>query len=174
MNVEKLWDTVVSQVLPDRPAKTVFLAACDSISELPRKIGPTSKYFGLLLAADARGIDPSLIGGIATQLLEAGLVYLCAWGPDCEHLHDIFDEAALARDIDGNARREPSDDVVMTTWHKDESLKEALQFFVHSAFATESFATECRDWVIAAIGNPQWEEEVRKRIGSVVSEPLTD
>jgi hypothetical protein len=172
--VEKLWDKALSQALPDRPAKTVFLVPCDSISELPHKIGPTSKYFGLLLVADTRGVDPSLIEGIATQLLEAGLVYMCAWGPECERLHDIFDEADVVRGLDGNASAEPSDDVVMTTWHKDESLKEALQFFVHSAFATESYAKECRDWVIATIGNRNWEEEVRTSIRSAVSEPLAD
>ena len=169
--MEKLWDRAVSQALPDRPTKTVFLTACDSISELPHKIGPTSKYFGLLLAADTRGVDPSFIDDIAAQLLEAGLVYLCAWGPDCEHLHDIFDEANLARELDGNTSSNRSDDVVMTTWHKDESLKDALHFFVHSAFATEAYASECRDWVIATIGNPEWESEVRSSIRSVICDP---
>jgi hypothetical protein len=62
----------------------------------------------------------------------------------------------------------------MTTWHKDESLKEALQFFVHSAFATEAYASECRDWVIASIGNPEWESEVRSSIRSVICDPPGD
>ena len=172
--MEKLWDRAVSQALPDRPTKTVFLTACDSISELPHKIGPTSRYFGLLLAADTRGVDPSFIDDIAAQLLEAGLVYLCAWGPDCEHLHDIFDEADLARELDGKASSNGCDGVVMTTWHKDESLKEALQFFVQSAFATEAYASECRDWVIATICNPEWESEVRGSIRSAICDPPGD
>ena len=172
--MEKLWDEAIRQALPDRPAKTVFLTACDSISELPHKIGRTSEYFGLLLLMDTRSEDPSLIDGIAAQLLEAGLVYLCAWGPDCEHLHDIFDEADLARELDRNASSNCSDDVVMTTWHKDESLKEALQFFVYSAFATGTYASECRDWVIATIGNPEWESEVRSTIRSVICNPPAD
>ena len=159
--MEKLWDEAIRQALPDRPAKAVFLTACDSISELPHKIGPTSKYFGLLLATDTRGVDPSLIDGIAAQLLEAGL-------------HDIFDQADLARELAGNASSNCSDDVVMTTWHKDESLKEALQFFVHSAFATATYASECRDWVIASIGNPDWESEVRSTIRSVICNPSAD
>jgi len=160
-----LWDRAISQVLTDKPAKTIYLTACNSISDLLNQIGPASKYFGLLLAIDARGLDASPIFGVATELLARGLVYLCAWGPDCERVHDIFDEAIIGREMDGT---------VMTTWHSKEPFKEALWFFVHSAFATESYEHDCKDWVIATIGNPEWEQEARSSIGRVVCDPLAD
>jgi hypothetical protein len=62
----------------------------------------------------------------------------------------------------------------MTTWRKDEFLKEALQLFVHSAFATGTHASECKDWVIATIGNPEWESEVRSTIRSVICNSPAD
>ncbi len=163
-----LWDRAISQVFPDSPAKTIYLATCSSISDLTNEIGPVSKYFGLLLALDTTGRAVSPIFDVATQLLANGLAYLCAWGPDCERLHDIFDEAILGRELDGNASPETSNGTVMTTWHSNESLKEVLWYFVHSAFATEGYERECKDWVIATIGNAEWEQEVRRSIRGVV------
>jgi hypothetical protein len=169
--VELLWDRAISQVLPDTPPKTIYLTTCSSISDLSNQIEPVSKYFGLFLAIDARGLDVSPISDLATQLLSRGLVYLCAWGPDCERVHDIFDEAIVGRELEATEQPEIFDGTVMTTWHSRESFKEAVWFFVHSAFATESYEHDCKDWVIATIGNPEWEQEVRRSIRSVVSNP---
>jgi hypothetical protein len=169
-----LWDSAISQGLPDKPAKTIYLITCSSISDVSNQIGTVSKYFGLLLAIDARGLDVSPIFDVATQLLSRGLVYLCAWGPDCERVHDIFDEAIVGRELEGTAPSEVFDGTVMTTWHSNESLEEALWFFVHSAFPAEAYASECRDWVIATIGNPEWGSEVRRSIRSVVCDPPAD
>lgn len=169
-----LWDRAISQVLPDMPAKTIYLTACNSISDLRNQIEPVSKYFGLLLAMDAREMDVSTIFDVGTQLLARGLVYLCAWGPDCQRVHDIFDEAIVERELEGKASPEISNGTVMTTWHSKETFKGALSFFVHSAFATESYEHECKQWVIATIGNSEWEQEVRMSISSVVCDPLAD
>jgi len=169
-----LWDRAISQVLPDRPAKTIYLTTCNSISDLSNQIEPVSKYFGLLLAMDTRGRDVSPIFDVATQLLASGLVYICTWGPDCERLHDIFDEAIVGRELEGNALAKIPGGTVITTWHSNESLKEVLWYFVHSAFATESYERECKDWVIATIGNAEWEQQVRRSIRGVVCDPLAD
>lgn len=169
--MEMLWDRAISQVLTDKPAKTIYLIACSSISDLSSQLGSASKYFVLLLAMDARGADVSPISDVATQLLASGLVYLCAWGPDCERVHDIFDEAIVGRELETNAPPEIFDGTVITTWHSTESFKEALWFFVHSAFATESYEHDCKDWVIATIANPEWEQEVRRSIRSIVCDP---
>lgn len=98
-----------------------------------------------------------------------GLAYLCAWGPDCERVHDIFDEEDLARGLERGTH-----DVIMTTWHNDESLEEALWFFVHSASPADGYVHGCADWVIAPIANPVWEQEVREKIRRVASEPPGD
>ncbi|MDA9504467.1 hypothetical protein XI09_06835 [Bradyrhizobium sp. CCBAU 11386] len=62
---------------------------------------------------------------IAAWLVRCGCLYVIAWGVDCEAWHDSADwanrEAFNFSDI-------PDDHLVMTTWHDDEPLSEALWF----------------------------------------------
>lgn len=67
----------------------------------------------LLIAADARGIHTDTIARVAERLLASGLIYVCIWGPDCERVHDIFDEVHV-----GDGASEPSF-TLMSTWHSD-------------------------------------------------------
>jgi len=172
--------SVASMVLSEKPLdKQLYICACNSISEVANKITPTSRCFGLLLAMDARQIDSRKISDLADKILGAGLVYLCAWGPDCERVHDLFDERYLTRELGPGPwidQKETSkwDDVVMTTWHDDESLEEALWFFVHSAVPTASYRQACTDWVVAVLGNAEWEQEIRSKITKVAFEPPPD
>ena len=57
-----------------------------------------------------------------------------AWGPDCERVHDIIDE----EDIGPNPPP-TMDRVVMTTWHDDKSLAEAIWFVLHNSWPDESY-----------------------------------
>ena len=61
------------------------------------------------------------ISDIANWALDQGAVYVCVWGPDCERVHDIIDEVIVNRNPG-----ETDEDVIMTTWHDDEALNEAL------------------------------------------------
>ncbi|MGB7845965.1 MAG: hypothetical protein WBL63_10145 [Candidatus Acidiferrum sp.] len=113
--MEKLFSGVhsqISQIFPETPpARELYLCACDFIDELASRIKTRSTYFGLLVAMDARGIDPKRIGEAAAKLLEKGLVYLCAWGADCERVHDIFDDEDLAKELGHGAATQGADDV---------------------------------------------------------------
>jgi hypothetical protein len=84
--------------------------------------------FVCLLAIDAREVHKFDIALLCAQLLNAGCAYFCAWGPDCERVHDLMDEEVLGSNP-------PSTDQggVMTTWHADETLEDALDFLFHSA-----------------------------------------
>ena len=113
---------------------------------------------------NAKGVpDDSILEG-AKKLVSGGLACLCAWGPDCERVHDLFDDAALEV---GAALS--GDDTIMTTWHSDESLEEALRFFVEDAFVTSGFEGTCKDWIIAPISNPVWERLIQSKIGQINS-----
>ena len=153
--MEKLAGNVISEVLPDRPRRDVYLCSSESIESLLGQITTTSRHFGLLLALDARSIEADQIGQIAETLLVKDLAYLCAWGPDCERVHDIFDEVALSGNLEQN------ESVVLTTWHTDEPLEETLWFFVNSAFPDDEYEGTCNEWIIALIGHPEWEHIVR-------------
>lgn len=84
---------------------------------------------------------------VAEQLIDSGCAYLCAWGPGCERVHDIFDEILVRMDPD------PADDsVVMTTWHADESIEEALWVFLRGTSPDERHEDSCRSGVVVVVG----------------------
>lgn len=89
-----------------------------------------SSHTVLLIAADARGVHTDIIGRVAERLLTAGLVYVCTWGPDCQRVHDIFDEVYV-----GDGSIEPIVHFT-STWHSKEPLEEAIWFFLHCANPT--------------------------------------
>jgi len=164
--VERLISEMHSQfshIFPRKPpAKAVFLCPAESIEELPGEMRTTSPNFGLLLLMDATGVKNQEILQSGARLVERGLAYLCTWGPECERVHDLFDEAAAVRN-----EKLSSDDVIMTTWHSGETLTEALWFFFHAAFPTQFFEANCLDWIIAPIHNRSWEQEVRTKAGEL-------
>jgi len=75
----------------------------------------------------------------------------CAWGPGCERVHDIFDEGR-----DGPNPLTSTDPVVLTTWHDDESLAEALGFIFAAAIPDDGFTDDCGATLGVAIGSAQW------------------
>jgi hypothetical protein len=159
--MEKLAGNVVSELLPDRPLRDIYLCSSETIESLVQQIVPPSPHFGLLLAADARSLDADRIGLVAESLLNKGLAYLCAWGPDCERVHDIFDEMIVEVDPEQNKG------VILTTWHSKEPLEEALWFFVNSAFPNEAYEDSCNAWIAAPIGFPEWERQYALHLRNV-------
>jgi hypothetical protein len=113
------------------PTKSpLFISELASFEELERA-ELTAKPLTLFIAGDSRALSVNEIGRIAEKFLDQGLRYLCAWGPDCQRLHDIFDEVVVG---DGT---EPYDFEIMTTRHEDDSFDEALWFFMNSANVDE-------------------------------------
>lgn len=68
---------------------------------------------------------------VSEWLVRGGCLYMSAWGHDCESWHDRVDRANLSAFDFGEI---PDDAFVMTTWHADEPLTEALWFAAHVAF----------------------------------------
>jgi hypothetical protein len=146
------------------PERVFYLCPADSIEELGQKIGDSSINFALFLAMNANGVDDGTVVQGAKKLLSKGLASLCTWGPDCERVHDLFDFAA--RDIESKL---PGDDVVVTTWHSDETMEEALWYFARASFVTDNFVKTCKDWIISPISNPEWEQQIRAKIARIDS-----
>lgn len=67
----------------------------------------------------------------ARWLVKGGCLYVVAWGVECEKWHDAVDRAVLETFDFGDI---PDDKFVMTTWHSDEPLSEALWFAGNCAF----------------------------------------
>jgi hypothetical protein len=71
---------------------------------------------------------------MCARLLDLGCVYLCAWGHDCERVHNVMDEMVV-----GSSPPETYRAPVTTTWHARESLEETVDFFLQSANPNEDF-----------------------------------
>jgi hypothetical protein len=156
------WLAVSALVDEDFPEKVFYLCPADSIESLGERIIPSTANFGLFAAMNANGVPDESVLRSAKKLLSKGLACLCTWGPGCERVHDLFDVAA--RGINSGLS---GDDVIMTTWHADVPMEEALWFFVHAAFVTKKFDKTCKDWIIAPISSPEWEQLIRSKIAEI-------
>ncbi|MGH9588503.1 MAG: DUF7684 family protein, partial [Acidobacteriaceae bacterium] len=105
------------------------------------------------LAIDATTIPDETIRSAAKFLVERGLAYFCAWGPDCERVHDLLDQERM--------REEPEGRCVITTWHAKESLSQALSFFSNCVEPDDGFIANCKDWVALSVSNKAWLHQVR-------------
>lgn len=103
----------------------LYLRQADSadqvdLTQLVGRLGPSPVQFIAFVAFDARGVADDVISDIGARLVRAGAVCVGTWGPDCERVHGLTDDAY------DTATMPTEHDVVMTTWHDDESLADAL------------------------------------------------
>jgi hypothetical protein len=91
----------------------------DDILALPTSLVRKRKYFTLLLAWDSSRSNDRRIGEVFRTLVKDGLAYFCAWGLNCEAIHDVVDAAC----IDVGVGLGENDHLCITTWHSEESLE---------------------------------------------------
>ena len=112
-------------------------------------------------ALDATSASAGELARLASNLLAAGAVYVCAWGPDCERVHDVVGDAVLVQ--------EPSQATelhIMTTWHADQPIEDALCFLLRSAYPSDAYWESCRAELVVVAGLPG--------TTALVSEALTE
>jgi hypothetical protein len=138
--------------------RQLFLVKAPDL-ELRLDLRVASRHFVCFLACDASGIADSVISAAARNLLEAGAVYFCVWGPECERVHDLIDQVVREQLPD-----EDDQTVIMTTWHERESLDDALWFSVFTASAADAYADSCRALVAIVVANGNWTSHVKARL----------
>ena len=132
----------------DRSSRRDLLCLHVSSPTSLRAFRAPSPHFVCLLVWDSQEESVATVSHVVEQVLESGCVYVCAWGRGCERVHDIFDETLVGNDPD------PADDsIVMTTWHADESLEDALWFFLRCTVPQERFEPSCRSSVVILFGS---------------------
>ncbi|MCA1592270.1 MAG: hypothetical protein LC754_06390 [Acidobacteria bacterium] len=142
----------------DVSERDLFLLNAPSISEVPGAINLSSKYFGVLLACDARNVEDVVVVDLARSLIANGMRYFCSWGGDCERVHDLVDSVIIENDPD-----ETEDSVIITMWFEEKSLDEALWQFLYVAFPANDYEADCRADVAIVIGNSEWGEQIKRR-----------
>jgi hypothetical protein len=123
--------------------------------------------FVLFLAWDARDVEDETIFALAQRLVRAGLSYIVAWGPDCERVHDLFDDADIVENPESNTPG--TDTVIMSTWHPNESLEEALWFALYSAYPAISYESKTISTVAAVVANDTWAKAVEEYLDDLSS-----
>jgi hypothetical protein len=130
--------------------RRLFLLELASLSELPAPFALPSKHFTCLLALDATSASPGELARLASGLLGAGAVYVCAWGPDCERVQQLFDDAILVHEPS-----QANEFHVMTTSHADRPIEEALCFLLRSAYPSDAYWDSCRAELVVVVGLPE-------------------
>jgi hypothetical protein len=125
---------------------------------------PPSRHSVILLAGDADAISTDIIVEAADHLLASGLAYICTWGPDCERVHDIFDESYV-----GDGTTEPTFDF-MSTWHSSDTFAEAVEFFAMTAWPTDD-ACEDLSYLAIIVGAVQTEAAFTEAVTPYISQP---
>ena len=146
----------------DVSERDLFLLTPRSISDVAVNLGVSSKYFGVLLACDARNIEDAVVVNLARTLIAQGMRYFCACGNDCERVHDLVDSVIVENDPD-----ETEDSVILTMWFEDESLDEALWKFLYVAFPANDYAEDCHADLAIVVGNREWTDVARNRLSDL-------
>ncbi|MDP1700870.1 MAG: hypothetical protein Q8L53_07935 [Aestuariivirga sp.] len=135
--------------------RDLYVLYLESPEDFPDNLSLGSPSFACLLAWDSRGVEVKQIAKLAGELLKAGAVYICAWGPDCERVHDIFDEEIVG------SNPSPDDPFIMTTWHSRETLAGAIWFVLMCSNLDEDRELGCASTLGVTIGNLGWHDEIR-------------
>ncbi len=136
--------------------RAMHLLEIDSLDDWPEEVDLKSRHFVLFLACDAKKSADEDLAAFAGKVLDQGMVYLSVWGGDPERVHDLFEVVDAERNPDSTA-----DDVVLSEWHEDEPLAEALRFAVGSASPAMEYERTCKATLAVSVGNPGWAEQIR-------------
>jgi hypothetical protein len=142
----------------------LYLLDLDEPNDLPQQLELPSRKFVCLIAWDSVKCDVTCIANLAKRTMELGAAAVSVWGNDCERVHDVFDEMASDR-----VEYDMNKPVLMTTWHSNETLDEAVWFVLHSSIVDDLLEKDCKTTLAISIGNPTWAHTIRK----VFSNPKT-
>lgn len=120
----------------------------DALADLPTISAPDSQ-FTLFVVADASSIGDDEIATLLHPWVTTKLMYFCAWGPHCERVHDTVDR--LFRQLSDSETR-----TLMTTWHADEPLEEAVWYFDVVAWPSEVDPSHPLTRIAIVAGNMRW------------------
>lgn len=125
--------------------RELFLLPLKSSFDIPKDFVLPSKHFACFLVWDSKNNSKQEISELIEILVKNGVAYFCTWGNDCERLEDICDEI--------DSLNSSNDSVIMTTSHKNESIEEALYFFLTDTHPDEYYELTLSSSLAIVIGN---------------------
>jgi hypothetical protein len=134
--------------------RTIYFMRLRDLNDWPNRLFLASQKLrctsNLRWADDSERHRVSLCGPNSKQ----GLAYFCAWGPDCERIHDLFDQKLI------EAESDPANNgsLVITTWH-DQTIEEAVWYSLYLSVGAGKYGPSCRSWIIVPVERTDWAEE---------------
>ncbi len=130
--------------------REILSLAVPRLEQLPRDLGFNSHHCVLFLAIDATVLADEQLFSLVEWVMDQSAVYVCVWGPGCERVHDVINETIVEFD-----HPKSDETVIMTTWHDDESLEEALWFALNDAMPASAYSDSCSVVIAVSIGSEQ-------------------
>lgn len=148
------------------PFPDIEVFAIETIEGLCAALPHRRKFFTLFLAWNAPFSKKAACVDLFRPLVDRGMTYFCAWGNRCEEVHDAVDECVVESELEAGER----DYFLMTTWHSDEPLEEALEFFSTLAIPSETHVFADFERFAVTIGNPEWAQRIELHLAAPASE----
>jgi hypothetical protein len=122
-----------------------------------------TKHFRLFIAANTADIPSDVISKFIEMALQNGMVYLCVWGAGCSRFHDIADLVIVQDELGKRSFVGPNQqDTIMTTWHEEEALEDAVEYFVMTSHPTEGYLIDSNYWLAISLGNNSWATTIQQ------------
>ncbi len=142
----------------DAAERDLYFTAAAGIATAPIAFPWSSRHFVVLLAMDATAASEDTLAAYCESLVLRGCSYLCAWGPGCERVHDIFDSQCFH-----------TESVIMSTWHADEPLDDTLWFFLRTTWTDHAYFDSTRAAIAISVGSPEWASHIERRLADISS-----
>lgn len=133
-----------------------YLLELEKPDDLPAELKISSKYFVCLLTLGSVVVDRDIIRGFAKKIIDLGARSVSVFGGDCERVHDIFDDEF--HNLFGIKNDSP---VLMTTWHANEPIEEAIWYVLCCSSVDGVFAEECNSILAISVDSSPHAEAVR-------------
>jgi hypothetical protein len=117
----------------DDEGRNLILHTWEDWEELLANFPHVEAPYVCVFACDAIDVPAQVIGRVMEELLNRGCHYILCWGPDCERVHDIFEEMHVWMHIDDI----DSVPLRMSTWHSKEPLYDPLWFALQCAIESK-------------------------------------
>ena len=144
----------------DRSGRPWYLFDGDDLAAWDIAASAGLEQFTAFLALNAARYTDEDISALGERLRSAGLVYLCAWGPDCGRVHLLFDLVWVSEQQSGIQRS-----FLMTTDHEDEPLAEGLWYALDAL--GEDVNDLRRSAVVIGTDRDSWRREIRSWLSDV-------
>lgn len=143
--------------------KQVSFGSYKSFEEASKNPFNLKKYFIVTFFLNKSSIENDSFKKIIENLLDSGCVYFIFHGDQCEEAHDLTD--LIIVDREAKLGYEPlTENTIMTTWHKDETMEDVLDFIFYSVIPAENFINSLKSYLIISLGDPQENNKIRKLI----------